>query len=103
MSPAFEVGDIVLVDEIEIEDIQEGDIIQYVGFDNSTVLHRVVDIYEENGETLFSTKGDANPSPDFNPITSNRILGKVVFTIPKLGWIQIYFKSLLQQIGIPIK
>lgn len=103
MRPALDVGDIVLIDKVDIEEIQENDIIQYVSYDNVTlVIHRLVKVYEEEGKTYFITKGDANDDPDSKPITENRILGKSIFTIPKLGWIQIFIKSIFKNIGIPV-
>ena len=103
MRPALDVGDISLISGVDIAEIHEGDIIQYVSYDNVTLtIHRVIDIYEEGGKTYFITKGDANDVPDFQPITENRILGKSIFTIPKLGWIQIFIKSIFKNIGIPV-
>ena len=103
MSPTLQVGDIALIDEVDISEISEGDIVQYVSYDNVTlILHRLIEIYEDQGKTYYITKGDANDDPDFRPIEENRIIGKSIFTIPKLGWIQIMIKSAVKTVGIPI-
>ena len=103
MSPTLEVGDIALIDEIDASKLSEGDIIQYVSYDNVTlILHRVHEIYEEEGQTYYITKGDANDDPDYKPIQENRVIGKSVYTIPKLGWIQIIIKSILKTLGLPV-
>lgn len=49
-----------------------------------TVTHRIFDVEEE--EKVFVTKGDANEEPDSEKITQDRILGKVIFSVPWLGY-----------------
>lgn len=103
MSPTYQVGDIVLIDDVDTNTLQEGDIIQYVSYDNTTkIIHRIIEIEEIDGRPYFHTKGDANPSSDFRPITQQRILGSPRGKIPKLGWVQIFVKSSLNVVGIPI-
>ncbi|MFA5101973.1 MAG: signal peptidase I [Candidatus Thermoplasmatota archaeon] len=100
MHPALEVGDIVALTKVDPASIKEGDIIQFQQ-ENVTVIHRVVTITEEDGKTQFITKGDANEDPDPQPVPANYIVGKSVFTIPKLGWVQIFVHNILRKIGIP--
>ena len=103
MRDSIDVGDIVLISETEIDEIQVGDIIQYQNQNMSIpVIHRVHEIYEEEDSTLFITKGDANSDPDREPVLPDHIMGKVVFNVPKLGWIPITIKSMLYKIGIKI-
>lgn len=99
MSPALEVGDIALVQKVDIATIKPGDIIQFLQ-ENVTILHRVVHITETEGKTLYITKGDANNDPDSQPVPPNYILGKSVFTIPKLGWIQIFIRDMVRKVSI---
>jgi len=100
MRPEFDVGDMVIVDDIKIQDIKENDVIQFIR-DNATVLHRVIDIYEENGGSYFIVKGDANDKPDSEPVFEGQITGKAIFTIPKIGWFQIYAKEMFRKIVSP--
>jgi signal peptidase len=95
MQPAIGVGDIVLISKVPIETIQKGDIIQYRS-DNITIIHRVYDIYKEDNAQVFITKGDANSNPD-DPILSQQIMGKAVFTLPKIGWIPITIKEFIRK------
>ena len=39
------------------------------------------------GKTYFTTKGDANEDPDMGEITQDKIIGKVLFDVPYLGFI----------------
>jgi len=99
MQPILLVGDIAIIDNVDMSQIQIGDIIQIAKEGNITIIHRVIDKYEdEKGNLFFKTKGDANEDPDPNPVFYKNVLGKLVFTIPKLGWIQIYVNQLFKPI-----
>jgi len=50
------------------------------------ITHRIVEIKDDKGEVFFTTKGDANESPDMEARPVGSVLGKVVFTIPYLGY-----------------
>jgi signal peptidase len=92
MQPAYNVGDMVLVIHEKPANIKIHDIIQYRGA-QETIIHRVIDKYTENGQTWFITKGDANNAPDAKPVSETQVTGKVVFTIPKLGWVSIAIRE----------
>jgi len=102
MQPTLQVGDIALIQKTQVENLKQGDIIQYRK-DNMTYVHRIYTITTDSQQTQIITKGDANPHPDPDPITPDQILGKSLFTIPQLGWIQIFMKNILRTLGIPIK
>ena len=92
MSPNYNVGDVVFVHIDGPDSINEGDVITFnPSRDNNTYLtHRVVEKlenYQGTGVTCFRTKGDANDSEDGFLIDEERVIGKVVFGIPKLGYI----------------
>lgn len=95
MLPKYSVGDIVLVKNIEINDIKQGDILQYQ-MDNYTVIHRVKEIkYDKNNEIYFIMKGDNNKNVDLYPVYSKQILGKVKLNIKYLGYPTIWFNRLI--------
>jgi signal peptidase len=103
MRPELEVGDIVIIQEIPVEEIQKGDIIQYFDPDMPIpVVHRVHEITMEENNKFYITKGDANSDPDSDPIVSDQIMGKSVFTLPKIGWIPIAIKEFLYQIKLTL-
>lgn len=93
MSPALDAGDVAVVTEVSGNTIGEGDIIQFVR-GGTTVIHRVVEV-QDDGSRVFITQGDANDSPDPNPVYPSQIQGRVKFRIPKVGWIAVAIKSLL--------
>ena len=103
MRPSIDVGDIVIVSEVPVEDIHKGDIIQYQTSDTAIpVIHRVYDIQNEDNIKLFITKGDDNDEPDIDPVYPEQIMGRAVFTIPKIGWVPITLKNMLGQITTTI-
>ncbi|MGF3585338.1 MAG: signal peptidase I [Thermoplasmatota archaeon] len=101
MRPALDVGDVVIISKVPIDDIQEGDIIQY-RTENVPIVHRVYEISGKSDKKVFITKGDANDAPDSDPILAENVMGKVIFNLPKIGWITISIKSLINKIGFNI-
>ena len=48
--------------------------------------HRVYDIKVVEGEPYYITKGDANNAPDQREVSKREIIGKVLFSVPYLGY-----------------
>ena len=92
MRPTLDVGDLVIIERVDPSKIRKGDIIEYrVG--RMSIVHRVVEIKKEG----FVTKGDANRYPDPDPVHPDQIRGKVIFTVPKIGWIPLILKELIHR------
>lgn len=81
MAPAIDAGDMVIVTRYAGGEPRVGDIVTYWKDDQSRSLitHRVLQRLE-NG--YLQTKGDANHEVDGGWTDPNRLIGKVVFTIP---------------------
>jgi signal peptidase len=92
MQPNLNIGDMTIVLHTKPADIKIGDIIQYNG-ETEPIIHRVIDKYQEQGQTIFITKGDANNAPDPKPVNEKQVIGKTTLTIPKLGWASIGLKE----------
>ncbi|MDI6643044.1 MAG: hypothetical protein QMD95_03220 [Candidatus Hodarchaeaceae archaeon] len=89
----FERGDLLIIQGVySVSEIAIGDVvIMDQGPGIIPLAHRVVYIWEENGRASFRTKGDANLTYEvFEP---EDVLGKVVFVIPKLGHIALWFQG----------
>lgn len=82
MLPKYELWDMILTEEVDIEDIKVGDDIVYMGekddFKDKIVTHRVIDVKKEGDKYIFKTKGINNDIED-PEITGNQILGKVIY------------------------
>lgn len=99
MEPAIRTGDMVIVSRYSNEVPQAGDIVTYWRDDQSRSLitHRVLQRLE-NG--YLQTKGDANQESDGGWTDPNRLVGKVVFTIPFAAYAQQLIKEPLSMVVI---
>ncbi len=92
MIPELKVYDVLIVQGHEpFDDIQISDIIVFnrPSDHDRVIVHRVVSVIDYEPKTL-RTKGDANPASipgtDF-PITEEEYIGKVVYTLPQVGYV----------------
>ncbi len=90
MEPTISLGDIAIVKKIRnVSQVGLGDIIAFK-FGDEVVMHRIVAIEQESNIPVFVTKGDANRDIDPWVVEPDKIIGKVVYVIPKLGIPLIY-------------
>ena len=94
MEPNINIGDIVLVQPRSIDEIKVGDIVAY-HVSNRIVVHRVVEVLNNNGKLYLKTKGDANLDADPGLITERAVVGKIAFTIPRIGFIALGFQYVM--------
>lgn len=82
MVPEYNVGDVLIIKEVDTNKLEVGDDITYLGevgtFKDRVVTHRIVRIEETIGGRIFYTKGIANDTED-PQITEEQIYGKVVY------------------------
>ncbi|MHA1742129.1 MAG: signal peptidase I [Candidatus Thorarchaeota archaeon] len=103
MVPTLNVGDLLVLRRVPADQIHEGDIIVYqdTWYTGAPIVHRVVRIEDVDGVLHFYTKGDANSVEDPGDRTYDEIVGVVVLTIPWVGNISLWLRSLLSTpIGI---
>ena len=93
MSPTMDAGDVVIIAKVPADTIKVGDVIQFRKTEKITVMHRVIEIQETEGAKFFITKGDANAEPDTDPVIPQNVVGKLVLTIRKIGWVAIVIKN----------
>jgi len=109
MEPSFYRGDIVLVQkadffglhEFNTADIKKGDVVVYQAqWYDQPVIHRVIDVVQVNGTTMYLIKGDNNDSPDPYYVSPDQITDKVVtfgdnlVVIPKIGYLSLWLRGL---------
>jgi signal peptidase len=94
MRPVLEVGDVAITVPVKTEDLRVGDIIRYFRSDESIpIIHRVVSIDNQGGNTLVVTKGDANNARDFPFAASSTEIYRTVMVIPKIGWVSLTLRN----------
>ena len=82
MEPTIPVDALLITEEVDIEEIKEGDIVCFRSMDTNmlgqVITHRVVKVIEqESGEIYLETRGDANPSSDGHYVTEKNLIGRV--------------------------
>jgi signal peptidase len=95
MEPALSPGDAVVVDAVDAGAIAVGDVITFrrTAGDDVPTTHRVVDVVTGEAGVAFETKGDANEDADASLVTPDRLVGKVVLTIPYIGYVVQFVNS----------
>lgn len=90
MEPTISEGDVIIVKETELSELEEGDIITFhTVIDMKSVIntHRIVEVNREGDMLQFITKGDANEEADLSVVSSGNVIGKYCVRIPKVGLI----------------
>jgi signal peptidase len=87
MSPAIRVGDLVVEERVDPAVIGVGDVITLDTGTGATVTHRVATVTPSDAGPMFTTKGDANASPDPVATPSSQIRGRVTWDVPFLGFL----------------
>lgn len=88
MAPALQVGDAIVTTEVDPSTIDVGDVIIFRPNEESAVVvtHRVNAIaVGAHGDQVFVTAGDANRSPDREPVGSDDVLARQALRIPAAG------------------
>ncbi len=86
MEPAIKTGSVILTKPAS--EYEVGDVITF-GENTKTktpTTHRINEIREIDGQKAYVTKGDANNAPDQKTVTDREIIGKLVASVPYLGY-----------------
>ena len=109
MEPAFYRGDIVVVQKADFlgihefnpKDVEIGDIVVYdAKWFDQPVIHRIINITEINGTTMYVIKGDNNNRPDPYYVSADQIKERVVtwgdgpIVIPYIGNLSLWLRGL---------
>jgi signal peptidase len=93
MSPYIEPGDIAIIQRLTPDEVELDDVLLF-RTEAVRIAHRVVGLDEdERGLPVFVTRGDANEQADSDPVIAEQVVGKVVYVIPRVGWITIWMRS----------
>ena len=86
MEPALPVGSMVFIKKSV--SIQKNDIVTFRMSPDpkSLTTHRIVDVRQIRGNPMYQTKGDAVMEPDIDLVSAERIVGKVMLSVPLIGY-----------------
>ena len=93
MANVFTKGDVVLYSNYQT--LQINDIIVFQS-QNKIMVHRIVNIKEQNGKKYYQTKGDQNKTIDNFLVREEQILGIYRFHIKYIGYPAISFQDFLE-------
>lgn len=98
MVPEIMEKDVVITKKIPAQNLQVRDIITFASSDprwkGTIITHRIIEKYKLNdGSYEFRTKGDFNNVADDALVQEDNIFGKVILTIPKLGYLQMFLAT----------
>lgn len=93
MEPTINTGSIVVIKSFS--DYRIGDIITFekAGKNKIQTTHRIVEMQVNSGVPYYITKGDANDSADQTLVPKSIVQGKVLFSIPFVGYIVDFIKK----------
>ncbi|MCR8850380.1 signal peptidase I [Rossellomorea sp. SC111] len=96
MEPTFQTGSVIVIEKVKADrEYKKNQIITFRSEDK-LITHRIIDMKESNGQTLYVTKGDNNDAPDRGYVLTQNIVGSYSdFTIPYLGYAVNYASSKL--------
>jgi signal peptidase len=87
MKPAIPLGSLIVSQREAPDTLQEGDIVTFRAPSAAvSVTHRITKITELDGRRVFTTKGDANDSPDPTDISFSDDVYKVSLAVPRAGY-----------------
>ena len=96
MEPNYPTGSLIYVKRVDASDLRVNDVITFSISPNVIATHRIVEIVpdESNPSVLYyRTKGDANQDVDASLVSASNIIGKVIFAVPKMGYIANYIQN----------
>ena len=89
--PAFSI---IFVEKVEQDELKQYDVISFVNDEGRNIIHRIIDVVIENGETKYITRGDANNKTDDYHVCYNDIVGRYYDVyIPGVGMLILFFQS----------
>ncbi|MGE0066267.1 MAG: signal peptidase I [Solirubrobacterales bacterium] len=102
MSPAIDTGDVVVTEPIAPRDARVGDIVTFRDPEGSGKLfsHRVQSVRPAADVVAFVTRGDANTATEHWNVPADGSVGKVVYTVPKIGYALVWTGTVPARIAL---
>ncbi|MBR6506768.1 MAG: signal peptidase I [Clostridia bacterium] len=94
--PRISKGDLIICKQTDAENVQVGDVISFFdpeGNGTSVVTHKVIEVFTEDGELFFRTKGTNNNTEDKTPVPAENLVGVYKLRIPFAGHVAIFLQT----------
>ena len=98
MEPNIKVGDAVIIEKLNDEEIKKLEIGQVIVYENERkmIVHRIVDLFYQDGTLVFQTKGDNNEEADTHYVKINHVKGAVRYRMPYIGYPSVWLGQLMK-------
>ena len=95
MAPTVRKGSVVIARRVDPHTIAAGDIITFRRTQDPSVAvtHRVIDVREVDGVSVFETKGDANETADPEAVQATELISKMQYSVPYVGYVLMFGRS----------
>ncbi len=90
MEPTIRVGDIIII--AKHNSYQLNEVITFKDENKHTITHRITAVRTTQPPS-YTTKGDANQTPDTETISLSQIVGTVILVIPKFGYVVQFIRT----------
>ncbi|MBE6576933.1 MAG: signal peptidase I [Ruminococcaceae bacterium] len=95
MTGEINKGDMIIYEQYDDQNIQEGQVIVFEKNENK-IVHRVIRIENIGGEVRYYTKGDANADVDEGYIGKEAIVGVTDFKLAYLGYPALWLREMIK-------
>lgn len=95
MSPAIHKGDAVLISKHKKDTLKKGEIIAYKS-NGIVIIHRIVKVEKKKNKIYYIVQGDANNTPDNDPLAHKDVIGVVKLKIPVIGYPSVILSELFE-------
>ena len=94
----FSAGDMIVVKEVDVNDLEKDDIITFYSMDSKSVgeiiTHKIREVIEKDGVLIgFKTFGTTTNTDDESLVEPPYVIGQYQFNIPKMGYFIEFMKK----------
>jgi signal peptidase len=95
MAPTYDPGDVVVVRPTRARELEVGDVVTFqpVSDDPKLTTHRVVEVTYGSEGVRYVTQGDANDTPDPEPVRPVQVKGEVWYSVPLVGYLSVWMAT----------
>jgi signal peptidase len=95
MAGTYDPGDVVVVRPTDARELEVGDVITFqpVSDDPRLTTHRVVGVTYGSEGVGYVTQGDANDTPDPEPVRPVQVRGEVWYAVPLVGYVSVWMAT----------
>ena len=87
MAPSIGVGSLAVAVSQDPSTLKVGDVVTVRLAGGTLLTHRIDAVVQQDDRRMFRLRGDANQAPDPVLVTQDQLIGRVVLSVPLLGFL----------------